>query len=181
MGPEQITAAIVTFVHAHEVWAAPVVLLLAFGESLAFISLLLPATVILLGLGALIGSADLAFWPLWLAAAAGAMLGDWLSFWLGKRFGHGIAGVWPLSRHPTLIPRGHVFFEKWGIAGVFLGRFFGPLRAAVPLVAGICEMPERQFQLANVTSAFVWATGVLAPGAFGMPWLRYALAWVTGS
>jgi membrane protein DedA with SNARE-associated domain len=176
MESESFTTAIVTFVQAHEDWAVPIVLLLAFGESLAFISLLLPATVILLGVGALVGSAHLSFWPLWLAAAVGAALGDWLSFWLGKRFGHDIASVWPLSRHPTLIPRGHAFFEKWGIAGVFLGRFFGPLRAAIPLVAGICAMPERQFQLANVASACVWAAGVLAPGAFGMPWLRHALA-----
>ena len=25
-------------------------------------------------------------------------------------------------------PRGHAFFERWGLAGVFIGRFFGPLR-----------------------------------------------------
>ncbi len=149
----------------------PVVALLAFGESLAFVSLLLPATVILFALGGLIGAAELAFWPLWAAAAVGAILGDWLSFWLGRHYGHAIAALWPLNRHPQLIPRGHAFFEKWGIAGVFLGRFFGPLRAAVPLVAGICEMPNTAFQLANIGSALVWATGILAPGAFGIGWL----------
>lgn len=148
-----------------------VVFLLAFGESLAFFSLLLPASVILFALGALIGKAEIAFWPIWLAAAVGAFFGDWLSFWLGKYFGPNIAHVWPLSRHPELLPRGHAFFEKWGIAGVFLGRFFGPLRAAVPLVAGICDMPNNKFQLANVASAFVWATGILAPGVLGMRWL----------
>lgn len=145
--------------------------LLAFGESLAFVSLLLPASVILFGLGALINGADMAFWPIWAAAAIGATLGDWLSFWLGKNYGHKIAALWPLSRHPTLIPRGQAFFAKWGIAGIFFGRFFGPLRAAVPLVAGICAMPPHRFQLANIASAMVWATGILAPGAFGLPWL----------
>lgn len=145
--------------------------MLAFGESLAFVSLLLPATVILFALGGLIGAAELAFWPLWTAAAVGAILGDWLSFWLGRHYGAAIARMWPLCRHPTLIPRGHAFFERWGIAGIFFGRFFGPLRAAVPLVAGICAMPNSQFQLANVVSGLVWATGILAPGAFGLPWL----------
>ncbi len=80
--------------------------------------------------------------------------------------------VWPLSRHPDLLPRGHRFFERWGFAGVFVGRFFGPLRASIPLVAGICSMPFIRFQLANVLSAVVWAAGVLAPGAFGLNWLR---------
>jgi len=42
----------------------------------------------------------------------------------------------------------------------------------VPLVAGICEMPAQTFQIANVASAIVWATGILAPGAFGLKWLQ---------
>jgi len=145
--------------------------LLAFGESFAFISLLLPATVILFALGGLIGAAELAFWPLWVAAALGAILGDWVSFWLGRHYGPAIARFWPLSRYPEMLPRGHAFFAKWGIAGIFMGRFFGPLRAVVPLVAGICAMPGRHFQLANIGSGLVWATGILAPGAFGLPWL----------
>lgn len=161
---------LVDFMRHHEYWAILIVLLLSFGESLAFVSLLLPASLILLALGGVIGSADLTFWPLWLAAAIGAALGDWLSFWLGKIYGPAIAHVWPLSRHPELLPRGHAFFEKWGIVGVFMGRFFGPLRAAIPLVAGICAMPDKKFQLANVASAFVWATGILAPGIIGMRW-----------
>ncbi len=166
-----ITETILTFIKLHEVWAIPIVGLLAFGESLAFISLLLPATVILLGLGAVIGGAGLAFWPLWAAAAIGAILGDWLSFWLGQHYGDAITRLWPLSRHPTLIPRGRAFFEKWGIAGVFFGRFFGPFRAAVPLVAGMCAMRALHFQAANIASGLVWAMGILAPGMFGIPWL----------
>ena len=68
--------------------------------------------------------------------------------------------MWPLSRHPELVPRGEAFVRKWGIAAIFIGRFFGPLRAVVPLVAGIFEMPYWRFQIANVVSAFIWA-GVL--------------------
>jgi membrane protein DedA with SNARE-associated domain len=59
---------------------AAVVFALAFGESLAFISLLLPATMALFGIGALIGVSGIAFIPIFVAAACGAALGDWLSF-----------------------------------------------------------------------------------------------------
>jgi membrane protein DedA with SNARE-associated domain len=45
-----------------------------------------------------------------------------------------------------------------------LGRFFGPLRAAVPLVAGIFEMPYWRFQIANFGSAFLWAAVLLSIG-----------------
>lgn len=162
---------ILTFIREEEGWAAPIIFVLAFGESLAFISLLLPATFILFGVGGLIGAAGIAFWPAWIAAVLGAVLGDWLSYWLGYHYKDEIARLWPLSRYPDLLPRGHEFFAKWGTAGIFLGRFFGPLRSAVPLVAGICAMPQTLFQIANVASAIVWATGILAPGAFGLRWL----------
>ncbi len=159
------------FISTHPQLALAAVFLLAFGESLAFISLLLPATVILLAVGALIGESELTFLPVWLAAAAGAFIGDWLSWWLGFRYSHRAATVWPLSRKPLLVQRGHLFFKRWGAWGVFIGRFFGPLRAVVPLIAGVCRMPSGTFQLANSTSAAVWAFGILAPGALGIPWL----------
>jgi membrane protein DedA with SNARE-associated domain len=162
---------ILAFIREHESWAAPVVFILAFGESLAFISLLLPATAILFGAGGLIGATGIGFWPIWLAAALGAAVGDWVSYWLGFHYKHGIARLWPLSRNPALLPRGEAFFRKWGVAGIFLGRFFGPLRSAVPLVAGICAMPLLRFQIANVASAAVWATGILMPGTIGARWL----------
>ena len=155
----------------HQAWALWIVFVLAFGESLAFVSLILPATAILFGVGGLIGAADIGFWPLWGAAAPGAVLGDWLSYWLGYRYNYAIARIWPLSRHPDLLPRGEAFFRKWGILGVFIGRFFGPLRSAVPLVAGICGMHRMPFQIANVASAVVWATGVLMPGTLALRWL----------
>ncbi|MCS2154516.1 DedA family protein [Scandinavium goeteborgense] len=159
------------FISAHPQLALGVIFLLAFGESLAFISLLLPATVILLATGALIGESELSFLPVWLAAALGAVVGDWFSWWIGYHYSHRAVTVWPLSRKPLLVQRGHLFFERWGAWGVFIGRFFGPLRAVVPLVAGICRMPSGKFQLANITSAAVWAFGILAPGALGIPWL----------
>ncbi|MGE0522079.1 MAG: DedA family protein [Variibacter sp.] len=155
---------LIEFVRAHEVWAAPIVFLLAFGESLAFISLLLPAWAALVGIGVLVQSGGINFWPVWIAGAIGAALGDWLSYWLGQKFEHPIRNMWPLSRHPELIPLGEAFVKKWGALGVFIGRFSGPLRASVPLVAGIFEMPFWRFQIANFTSAFVWAAVLLTLG-----------------
>lgn len=155
---------IVAYVAAHAAWAPPIVFALAFGESLAFISLLIPAWAALVAIGALIGSSGLNFWPVWIAGAIGAALGDWLSYWIGVKLEYSVAKVWPLSRHPDLIPRGEAFVKRWGVFGIFIGRFFGPLRASVPLIAGIFEMPFWQFQFANVTSAFVWAAVLLTIG-----------------
>jgi membrane protein DedA with SNARE-associated domain len=64
--------------------------------------------------------------------------------------------------------------KKWGIPCIFIGRFFGPLRAVVPLIAGIFEMPFWRFQIANFSSAFVWAAVLLTLGdgiSVGLHWL----------
>lgn len=155
---------VVDFVRNNEAWAVPIVFALAFGESLAFISLLIPAWGALVAIGALIGTSGISFWPIWVSASIGAAVGDWVSYWVGLKLEHTVAQVWPLSRHPDLIPRGEAFMKKWGIPGIFIGRFFGPLRASVPLIAGIFEMPYWRFQLANFTSAFVWAWVLLKLG-----------------
>jgi membrane protein DedA with SNARE-associated domain len=97
-----------------------------------------------------------------------------LSYWIGRKLEHTAQNVWPLSRHPEMIPKGEAFMNKWGIAGIFIGRFFGPLRASVPLVAGIFDMPFWRFQIANFTSAFVWAAVLLTLGdvvARGIKWI----------
>ena len=164
MDIESTVQQVVEFVRDHETWALPVVFALAFGESLAFISLLIPAWGALVAIGALLGHSGISFWPICLAAALGAACGDWLSYWIGLKLEYSVQHIWPLSRHPTLIPRGEAFVRKWGVFAIFIGRFFGPLRASVPLVAGIFEMPYWRFQFANFTSAVVWAAVLLTLG-----------------
>jgi membrane protein DedA with SNARE-associated domain len=155
---------IVAFVRLHEAWAAPIVFALAFGESLAFISLLIPAWGALVAIGYLIGPSGINFWPVWIAGSLGAACGDWLSYWVGLKIGPAVAHIWPLSRHPELIPRGERFVKAWGPLAIMIGRFFGPLRASVPLVAGIFAMPFWEFQAANFVSAFIWAGMLLTLG-----------------
>jgi membrane protein DedA with SNARE-associated domain len=167
---------LVEFVRLHETWAAPIVFALAFAESLAFISLLVPAWAALVGIGVLIASGNLNFWPIWVAGSLGAAFGDWLSYWIGIKLGPPVAHIWPLSRHPELLPKGETFVKRWGPLAIFIGRFFGPLRASVPLVAGIFRMPFWEFQIANFASAFVWAGVLLTIGDVGAKVIK----WVWG-
>ena len=161
---EEYARPVVDFVREHQAWAAPIVFALAFAESLAFISLLVPAWGALVLIGGMIQAGGLNFWPIWIAGSVGAALGDWLSYWIGQKLEHRVQHIWPLSRHPELIPKGEAFIKKWGVLGIFIARFSGPLRAAVPLVAGIFEMPYWRFQVANFVSALVWAAALLLFG-----------------
>jgi membrane protein DedA with SNARE-associated domain len=164
---DQYVQLIIEYVRLHQVWAAPIVFVLCFAESLAFISLLIPAWGVLVALGALISASGLNFWPILVAGAVGAALGDWLSYWVGLKLENRVYHMWPLSQHPNLIPAGETFIQKWGPAAIFIARFSGPLRASVPIIAGVFAMPYWRFQFANFTSAFVWAWVLLIFGDFG--------------
>ena len=112
---EDFARALADFVRDHQAWAAPIVLVLAFGESLAFISLLIPAWGALVAIGALIGASGISFWPVWIAGGIGAALGDWVSYWFGFKYKEQVAQMWPLSRYPEILPRGEAFVKKWGV------------------------------------------------------------------
>jgi membrane protein DedA with SNARE-associated domain len=166
---------LIDFLKQHEAWAAPVVFVLCFAESLAFISLLIPAWAALVAIGALISVGGLTFWPVLIAGSIGAALGDWLSYWVGLKLEDRVYHMWPLSQHPDLIPVGENFVRKWGALAIFIGRFSGPLRATVPIIAGVFAMPYGRFQIANFTSAFVWATVLLTLGDVTSTALRWIL------
>ena len=99
-----------------------------------------------------------------MGAVIGAVHGDTVSIWLGQRYGGGIGRIWPFTRSPELLPNGIRFFARHGGKSVFIGRFFGPVRAVIPLAAGIMRMPRGRFWFANVTSAIVWAPMLLLAG-----------------
>lgn len=164
------------FLREHHVWAPVLVGLLAFGESLAVISLLVPATGLLIAIGAMMGAANIDYWSVMVCAVIGAGLGDWLSYWFGRHYGQGIKQMRLFRSRPEIIAVGELFFARWGIAGVFIGRFSGPLRASVPLVAGILKMPVLKFQLANWSSAMIWAPALLSGGAETVKLMKHLLS-----
>ena len=161
---DDIVQPALAFIAAHADWAAAVMFVTAFGESFAFISLLFPGTTLLIAAGTLMSDGTLPYAPVLLGAVAGATLGDSVSYWIGRRFGGGIARLWPFSRNPDLLPGGIRFFERHGGKSVFIGRFFGPVRAVIPLAAGVMRMPRGWFWAANLLSALVWAPMLLFVG-----------------
>jgi membrane protein DedA with SNARE-associated domain len=161
---EHLVQLTLDFISAHSGWAFPVMFVTSFGESFAFLSLLFPGTSILIVAGTLMATGSLPYWPVLAGAIIGAVLGDTVSFWLGERYGGGIGRMWPFTRNPDLLPNGVRFFKRHGGKSVFIGRFFGPVRAVIPLAAGIMRMPRGRFWFANVTSALVWAPMLLLVG-----------------
>jgi undecaprenyl-diphosphatase len=148
-------------------WALLMVSLL---ESLAFVGLVFPGSTFVVLMGALSARG---YWDLgdliWFATV-GAILGDGISYSLGKR---GKILFTESSRifRVSYLERGEAFFRKHGPKSVFLGRFLGPIRAIIPFIAGLSRMEPRQFYVWNILSAIAWASSHLLVGyLFGNVW-----------
>ena len=162
---DDLAQPLLEFIKAHATWAIAFMLITGFIESFAFFSLLFPGTTLLIAAGTLMKSGALPYPPVIVGSIVGAALGDFVSYWIGRHFGGGMARLWPFSRNPDLLPNGIRFFQRHGGKSVFIGRFWGPMRAVIPLVAGIMHMPRGRFWVANTASALVWAPMLLFAGS----------------
>lgn len=161
---EELIQATVDFMQKHPSWAGVITFWIALLESLPIFGYLLPGSLVLTGIGLLIGAKILPFNAIVLWAIAGAIVGDGLSYTLGRHYHLGIRNLKIFIRYAGWFDQGQVFFEKHGGKSVFLGRFIGPLRPIIPVIAGMMNMRTHYFLLANVTSAILWAPAHLLPG-----------------
>ncbi|SFM74704.1 bifunctional DedA family/phosphatase PAP2 family protein [Marinobacter zhejiangensis] len=145
-------------------WLAATLFLVAFLESLAVAGIVVPGVAILFAVSVLAGKVGVPLADALLWAGLGAIAGDGLSFWLGRCFQGRLDRIWPFSRYPSLLNKGERFFLQHGGKSVVIGRFVGPIRPIIPLVAGALLMPWQRFLTFNVLSAVGWAVAYIAPG-----------------
>ena len=161
---EHLFHPLIVWLHLHPTWAGVVTFLITFFESLAIVGLFIPGSVTLSALGGLIGSGVVPAAEIFTWAIAGAILGDGLSFWIGYRYHKVIRTAWPIRHFPKLLAQGERFFEKHGGKGIFLGRFVGPMRPIMPLIAGMLRVSPRKFLLVEFLSGLLWAPTYMLPG-----------------
>jgi membrane protein DedA with SNARE-associated domain len=149
---------------AHAQWTLAVVFAAAFLESMALIGTFIPGTTVMFIAGAFAGTGTVNLAWLFVVALAGAVAGDALSFWIGHRYRDALAQRWPFSRYPDVFAKAHAYFLSKGARSVIIARFFGPLRAVVPVVAGMAGMTPLRFLVMNVISALIWAPAHILPG-----------------
>ena len=126
----------------------------------------LPGEAVLLASGALahrgvLDLVDVAFFGL-----LGAVAGDQIGYWIGRRGGRPFVVRW--GRYVLITPerlgRTEAFFARHGGRAVFLARFVAGLRVFGALVAGISRMPWGKFVLYNVLGGAVWVTATVSIG-----------------
>lgn len=141
-----------------------VVFIISAAESVAIIGTIIPGTVMMTAIGTLAGAGVMPLWSTIMWAILGAVVGDGISYWIGHYFQDRLHYIWPFRSYPSLLESGEAFFHKHGGMSVFIGRFVGPVRALVPLVAGMLGMKPLRFTVANVASAIGWAPAYMFPG-----------------
>lgn len=157
---------IIDLAAAHPAWALALGFLVAAGESIVIVGAFVPGIAILIAMGGLVAAGAVDFWSLALWTSLGAVFGDGVSYWIGRRFGPGIRGHRLFASYEPLLLRSETFFARWGVWAIVIARFTPGIRAFVPVVAGMLHMPRGRFYVANVVSAFIWAPAHIAPVAF---------------
>ncbi|HRD77794.1 MAG TPA: VTT domain-containing protein [Hyphomicrobiaceae bacterium] len=139
----------------------------ALGEAIVFTSPLVPATVLVIGLGALQQAAGGSFAAIAIAAIAGTFLGDVASYAIGRRYRGSIGTWWPLRNNPGWLPAAIEFMRNWGWAGLIGSKFLGPVRWFGPAICGVLVMPVAPFLLVTILASVIWALVVLGPPYYG--------------
>jgi membrane protein DedA with SNARE-associated domain len=155
---------LIAFAAAHAGLAYLTLFAVAFLEAAPILGSLIPGSTVILALSALIPGGELQLWPVLVSAALGAMLGDALAFWVGKREQRKILEAWPMARYPELVARSEAFFLGYGAFAVFFARFVPPIRALVPVTAGALGLSPSRFFAVNIPAILLWAPAHVLPG-----------------
>ena len=132
-------------------------------------------TVTLLG-GYAAGSGQLQVLGVMAAAAGGAILGDNLGYWVGRRAGWGlilrVGGL--LRQSPEQLEELRNQFLRHANASVLLGRFVAVLRVVAGPMAGAVGMPYPRFLLCNAAGAMLWAGSMVSLAWLGGRWIPFS-------
>jgi len=154
-------------------WLFLIIAAISLVESLAVVGLVVPGVILITAAASLAGHYELAIFGLLIAAFVGAVIGDGVSFLLGYYQRQRIPHMRPFRNHPEWLARGARFFKRYGVLSVLIGRFVGPVRPIIPLIAGMLHMRPATFLWANFGSALLWAPVYVLPGyLLGSTWQR---------
>jgi len=140
-------------------------ILFAFLEAAAFVGFVLPGETSLLIGGVLAHSQVWSFWLFLICAIIGAIAGDSVGYEVGKHFGSRIKvnRLGRLVGEKRWLIAEHIFSKYHGGA-IFFGRAQALLRALIPAMAGMHNVPYRTFLKWNAAGGIVFSTIIVTLG-----------------
>jgi undecaprenyl-diphosphatase len=149
---------------ANPEWLGLAILLITCVECLAIAGIIVPGTILLFAVAVLAGNGALSLWETLLLAYVGGLLGDALSYAIGRYFQQDIRSLSILRNHPQWLSAAERYFQRYGVASLLVGRYIGPLRPMLPMVAGMLSMPLPRFIAVSLLAAAGWAVAYMLPG-----------------
>ena len=145
-------------------WLGTAIFITALLECLALIGIVLPGVVLMFGLAVIAGNSSLGLPALLLLAWTGGLAGDLISYAIGNRLQNKVPQLPLLRKNPQWLASAEIHFERYGALSLLLGRFIGPLRPILPMVAGMLSMPFARFITVSIIAAAGWAIAYTLPG-----------------
>ncbi|MFE2492499.1 DedA family protein [Streptomyces scopuliridis] len=139
---------------------------LVFCEDAFFFGLVLPGeTAAVLG-GVLASHGEVSVWWLTVVVVVAAILGDSAGYAVSHHFGDRILSTRSLRKREDQVERAREMIRVRGASAVFVARFIAFLRALMPALAGLSDMPYRRFLLFNAVGGLCWGVSCTAVGYF---------------
>lgn len=131
------------------------------------IGIVLPGDSLLITAGLLSAQGSLSLYKVILAACLGAVIGDTVGYWIGRRLGPAVFRR-PESRFfkPSYVERARSYFERYGVTTLIIARFVPLVRTIVPTMAGVAGMHYPTFLTYNVIGGLLWGVGVPLAGFY---------------
>ena len=147
-------------------WVAWGLFFAAFVESFAIIGIFVPGVVLLAIISGMAASADMNVASVLILVYSASCIADISSYFIGMRLHKRIDSIWPFRTNPGWLIKGREFFKTYGVLGVFIGRFIGPIRPVMPITAGSMGMKFKHFLGIDLFSGLIWAPLYSLPGFF---------------
>ena len=154
-------------------WALGAVFFLTCAEASLFFGFVIPGEIAVVLGGVLASRGTVALSSVIAFAVGGAVLGDFIGYLIGRRFGTAF-----LQRSfPKKWPPVRVWIDQRGGPAIFLGRSTAFLRAVVPTAAGAARISPARFIFWNVLGGVTWGVGFSVLGYLVGEEYEAALHW----
>ncbi|WP_343182609.1 DedA family protein [Buchnera aphidicola] len=140
------------------------VMTITFLESLAIIGLVFPGMILMSAIGTLIGSGKLSFYTTWIISIITCSVGDYISYYIGWKFKNWIYRIYIFKKNIILFNKIKNFLHNYSLITILFGKFFGPTRPLIPMMAGMMEIPIKKFIFPSFIGCIIWPILYFIPG-----------------
>ncbi len=131
-----------------------VLFLISFLDTLIIIGAFFPASFFVMASGYFLAHTNLGFFLVFIVVLIGGLVGDLLSYFLGKKGGEIKIGKRKIT-HILYLHKGEDFFHKYGDKSIIFGRFLGVIKSVIPFIAGMSKMNLKKFFTLNLIAGII--------------------------